>query len=102
MSRDERRSTFTSTSGGVMTVEAGAITGEMELSTKPDEEALEALVRYAGAEEWYTVEGGPVPLEEGTDPGGLHRRIVAHLMEPGRRRGGNEEPVSLRSFSEHP
>lgn len=98
MSPEELRSTFTSTAGGVMTVEAGAITGELELSTRPAGGALEVLVRYAGAEEWYTVEGSPVSLEEETNPGGLHERIVAHLTEPGRRIGGNEEPVSLVSF----
>jgi hypothetical protein len=101
MNPDETPSTFTSTAGGVMTTEAGAITGELELSTRPTGEILEVLVRYAGAEEWYTVEGSPVSLEEGTDPGKLHERIVAHLTEPGRRSRGNEEPVSLSSFSEN-
>ena len=100
MSPEERRSTFNSTAGGVMTVEAGAVTGELELSTRPAEESLEVNVRYAGAEEWYTVGGGPVSLEEGANPGGLHERIVAHLAEPGRRSRGNEEPASLMSFSE--
>lgn len=45
----ELRSTFDSTMGGVMTVEAGAITGELELLTKPtaDGTGVEALVRYS-------------------------------------------------------
>ena len=101
MSREERRSTFDSTAGGVMTVEAGAVTGELELSTRPDVGYLEVFVRYAGAEEWYTVEGSPVSLEEGADPGDLHERVQAHLTEPGRRISGNEGPVSLASFSEN-
>lgn len=101
MSPDETRPTFTSTAGGVMTKEAGAITGELELSTRPAEETLEVLIRYAEAEEWYTVEGSPVSLEEETDPGELHERVVAHLTKPGRRTSGNEEPVSLNSFSEN-
>lgn len=99
MSPDELRSTFNSTAGGVMTVEAGAITGELDLSTRPTGETLEVLVRYAGAEEWYTVEDSPISLEEETDPGELHERIVAHLKKPGQRISGNEEPVSLTSFS---
>jgi hypothetical protein len=49
---EELRSTFTSTVGGVMTEEAGAITGDLELLTHPTSEAgnaqLEVLVRYAG------------------------------------------------------
>ena len=50
------RSTFVSTTGGVMTDEVGAITGELELLTRlmPDG-GTEALVRYAGAQDLYTV-----------------------------------------------
>jgi hypothetical protein len=99
MSPDEMRSTFASTTGGVMTREVGAVTGELELSTRPVERNLEVFVRYAGAEEWYTVEGSPVSLEEGTEPGELHEHIVAHLIEPGDISRGNEDPTSLRSFS---
>lgn len=102
MSQEERHSTFASTAGGVMTVEAGAITGELELSTRPDGGNLEVLVRYVGAEEWYTVEGNPISLEKGTDSNRLHERIVAHLSQPGRRISGNEEPVSLTSFPQAP
>src|SRR5918998_5185210 len=58
---EELRSEFVSTVGGVMTEEAGAVTGDLELLTRPAEVgALEALVRYAGAEEWYTVSGSPL------------------------------------------
>ncbi len=99
MSPEEIRSTFNSTDGGVMTVEAGAITGDLDLSTRPAGGNLEVFVRYAGAEEWYTVEGSPVSLK-GAAPGELHERIVAHLTEPGRRIRSNEEPISLSSFSE--
>ena len=101
MNPDERRFTFDSTAGGVMTVETGAITGELELSTRPDEGNLEVFVRYAGAEEWYTVKGGPISSSEEIDPGELHECIVAHLSHPGRRISGNEEPVSLASFPEN-
>jgi hypothetical protein len=98
MSPDERRSTFNSTAGGVMTVEAGAITGELEILTRSVRGSLETFVRYTGAEEWYTVEGGPISPEEETDPGDLHERIVKHLTQPGGMKNGNEEPVSLASF----
>ncbi len=45
-----------------MTEEVGAITGELELLTRltPDGD-IEALVRYAGAQDLYTVSGSPVP-----------------------------------------
>jgi hypothetical protein len=47
-----------------MTEKADVVTGELELLTHPSEAAdggLEVLVRYVGAEEWYTVSGSPVP-----------------------------------------
>lgn len=93
----ELRSTFNSTAGGVMTEEVGAITGELELSTRPAKGVLAVLVRYAGAEEWYTVEGSPISLRE-ADPGKLHECTVGHLTKPGRVVDGNEEPTSLESF----
>ena len=68
----ELRSTFQSTAGGVMTDEAGAITGELELLTRPtpDGESIEALVRYAGAQDLCTVSGSPVrALSERPDTG---------------------------------
>ncbi len=99
MSPEELRSTFASTPGGVMTEEVGAVTGELELLTRPAEGAIEVLVRYVGAEEWYAVEGGPVPLESETDLGELHERIVKHLTSSGKMVNGNEQPASLASFS---
>lgn len=98
MSPEELRAAFTSTTGGVMTKEAGAITGELELLTRPAEGVLEVLVRYVGAEEWYTVEGGSVSLKE-ADHRDVHERIVGHLTESGDISRGNEEPTSLTSFS---
>ena len=43
-------STFTSTTGGVMTEEAGALTGELELLCRPETGDLRVEVRYAGAD----------------------------------------------------
>ncbi len=102
---DEIRSTFASTTGGVMTKEAGAVTGDLEISTHPEGVSLAVSVRYAGAEEWYTVEGSPISLsneaplspDEHRD---LHQRVLGHLTSPGRVVDGNELPVSLASF--HP
>ncbi len=102
---DEIRSTFASTTGGVMTKEAGAVTGDLEISTRAEGEALGVSVRYAGAEEWYTVEGSPISLSSTAplspeEPSELHQRVLGHLMSPGRVVDGNELPVSLASF--HP
>ena len=98
---EEARSSFESTTGGVMTVEAGAITGELEVATRPGDGALEAKVRYIGAEEWYTVDGSPVALEASALPSlpELHERVLNHLRQPGPVVSGNEHPTSLRDFS---
>lgn len=89
-------SNFISTTGGIMTDEAGAITGELEVRTLAEAGLLEVSVRYAGAEEWYTVIGSPVPLSgKETDPAHLHQRVVTHLSSPGTVTEGNEEAISL-------
>ena len=51
----ELRSPFNSTTGGVMTVEAGAITGELVTRPTADGNGIRALVTYAGARDLYTV-----------------------------------------------
>lgn len=82
-----------------MTDEAGAITGELEVRTLPEAGLLDVHVRYAGAEEWYTVTGSPVPLcGEENDPGDLHERVVKHLTNPGPIVDGNEEATSLKGL----
>ena len=93
----EFRSTFTSTTGGVMTKEAGAVTGDLELLCRPGAEGLGVLVRYAGADEWYTVSGGPVRVRGNPDdaPG----RVLGHLGTPGPVVDGNERAVTLEGFA---
>lgn len=94
-------STFVSTTGGVMTDEVGAITGELELLTRPtpDGSAVEAIVRYAGAQDLYTVSGSPVRTatlsERQAEHHVAHERILEALTTPGTVSGGNEMPVDL-------
>jgi hypothetical protein len=98
----ELRSAFASTAGGVMTEEAGAVTGDLELLTRPapDGRGVEALVRYAGSRDLYAVSGSPVrvtsegPNEE--EHQAAHGRILGLLTTPGRVEGGNELPTDLR------
>lgn len=76
-----------------MTVEVGAVTGELEVTTIIQDGSAEVKVRYAGAEDLYTVEGSPVKT---TLPGeDCHERIIAILTTPGEKRGFNEDPVTL-------
>jgi hypothetical protein len=94
---EELRSEFVSTVGGVMTEETGAVTGDLELLTRPSEagdSGLEVLVRYAGAKEWYTVSGSPTPADGG-DHRASHDAVLAQLTAAGPVEGGNELPVDL-------
>ena len=100
---EELRSLFASTTGGVMTEEAGAVTGDLELLIRPapDGQAIEALVGYAGARELYTVSGSPVRAasegQEVEEHWAAHERILGLLTTPSRAdEGGNELPIDLR------
>ncbi len=101
--KGEARSIIASTTGGVMTKEVGAITGDLEIATRPTGTGIiEVTVRYAGASEWYTVEGSPIESGGGcgsSELDELHERIVEHLTTPGPIVEGNEEPVYLSQFS---
>lgn len=92
----EPRKTFTSTTGGVLTEEAGAVTGELELLCRPGPGGLDVLVRYAGADEWYTVSGSPVRVQG--EPDDAPGRVVRHLVTPGPVVDGNERAVTLEGF----
>ncbi len=102
---NETRSTVVSTTGGVMTEEVGAVTGELEVATRPlAAEDITVTVRYAGADEWYSVEGSPIELGKagGLPPPNLHElheRLVRHLTTPGKVVDGNEQATSLLGFS---
>ncbi len=89
-----------------MTEETGAVTGDLEVATLLSQtvNSVEITVRYAGAEEWYTVEGSPVKLGDASGPPPiklreLHERVVGHLTTPGKIVEGNEESTSLLGFS---
>ena len=91
----ELKSTFTGTTGGVLTKEVGAVTGDLELLTRPTEGGIEAEVRYEGARDLYTISGSPLKT---TDPHPeAHRAILQKLTTPGRIEKGNELPVDLTS-----
>lgn len=102
---NETRSTVTSTTGGIMTEEVGAVTGDLEVATRSlAAEDIEVTVRYAGADEWYSVEGSPNKLGKvgGLPPSKLrelHERLIRHLTTPGKVVDGNEQATSLLGFS---
>lgn len=74
--------------GGVMTDEVGVITGELDVITTPlPDGRATVLVRYADAEEWYTMTGAPVPVP----PAGLSA-LHAHVLRRVQEGGGAEVP----------
>ena len=49
-----------------MTVEVGVVTGDLTVTTTDTGNGTAAVrVRYTGADEWYELEGSPVPMPEG-------------------------------------
>lgn len=93
------RSIFYSTAGGVKTDEAGAVTGELEVATAVESGNLEVSVRYAGAEDWYTVSGSPVQVGRSGNSDShraFHDQALEALTQPGSVSRGNEQPVDIR------
>nr|WP_129667315.1 hypothetical protein [Phytoactinopolyspora endophytica] len=77
------RSTFNATPDGVMTNEVGVVTGELELRTScGDDGTLSLAVRYAGADEWYTIQGHDYRLHDVRDHEVVHRLLVNVLARP--------------------
>ena len=93
-------SRFTSTTGGVMTLEVGAITGDLELLTRPtgNDDGIEALVGYTGARDQYTVAGSPIATTSTHQ--NTHDRILEKLTTPGRLGAAGELPVDLTKLVE--
>jgi hypothetical protein len=60
---------------------------------------IEAMVRYAGAQDLYTVSGSPVHAVSGhpdqAEHRATHERLLETLTTPGRVEGGNEQPIDL-------
>ena len=82
-----------------MTDEVGLVTGDLEIATRLlNAGVFDVRVRYAGAEEWYTVAGSPVSADGRYPAADLHERVVEYLTTPRPVVGGNKEPTSLRGF----
>ena len=83
-----------------MTDEQGAVTGALTIATRLlDAGVLNVCVRYAGAEEWFTVARSPVALVDRYPAADLHERVVEYLTDPSSVLGDNEEPTSLRGLT---
>ena len=68
--------------GGVMTDEAGVVTGELQLETAFADGKAALRVRYRDADEWYAVTGGHVPVADPAARDAVHAIAVALLNRP--------------------
>ena len=76
------RSSDVNAPGGVMTDEAGVITGELTLRTELSGATVTLRVQYKDAEEWYAVTDGTAALKDPADLDAVHALAVALLQRP--------------------
>ena len=62
--------------GGVRTVEAGVLRGELDVHTTWAEAQAIVTVQQSGSADWYAVEGSPVPCATEQESRDLHQHIV--------------------------
>jgi hypothetical protein len=68
-------------SGGVMTDEVGAVTGDLTLRTElSDDGTLRQQIQYVGADEWYGVTDAPTKLD-GHTLDEIHTAAVGQLSK---------------------
>ena len=80
---DGRSTDIVARSGGVMTDEVGAVTGELTLRTEVDADGVVVQrVQYRGADEWYLVTGSRTTLADGRTLDDIHNEAVAQLSRP--------------------
>jgi hypothetical protein len=80
--RTKSRTADVNAPGGVMTDEAGVVTGELTLRTDLSGNEVTLHVQYKEAEEWYAVTGGRVTLEDPADLDAVHTLYAALLHRP--------------------
>ncbi|MFE0652619.1 hypothetical protein ACFVZH_28995 [Streptomyces sp. NPDC059534] len=67
--------------GGVLTVEAGVVTGDVTVHTTWTETEARVAVQYSGASDWFTMSGSPVPCATERESRDLHDAVVAAVRE---------------------
>jgi hypothetical protein len=68
--------------GGVMTDEAGVVTGDLTLRSELAKGTYVLRVQYQGAAEWYQVTGTKTGLHSEADLDAMHAQAVALLNRP--------------------
>jgi hypothetical protein len=68
--------------GGVMTDEAGVITGEVTLLTELSGDQVTIRAQYKDADEWYSVTGAKTTVKDPADLDAVHAIAVGLLNRP--------------------
>lgn len=63
--------------GGVLTEEAGILTGDLSVHTTWADGEARVAVQYSGASDWFTMSGSPTPCPSEADSRALHDAVVA-------------------------
>ena len=78
----EKTTDITAGPGGVMTDEAGVITGDLTLRTEYADGKVTVHVQYKDADEWYVVTGGRAALKDEADVDAVHSIVARILNRP--------------------
>ncbi len=65
----------------MLTVEAGAVTGDLTVHTTWADNEARVAVQYSGASDWFTMSGSPVPCASEEESRDLHDAVVAAVRE---------------------
>jgi hypothetical protein len=69
--------------GGVLTDEAGVLSGDLTVHTTWADDTAQITVQYTGAIDWFTMSGSPVPCHSEEDSRHLHETAVRAVREGG-------------------
>lgn len=81
-SGNQRTADIVAPPGGVMTDEAGVVTGELTLRTELTKGTVGLRVKYRDADEWYAVTGVAAALADPADLDAVHAVAVGLLHRP--------------------
>ncbi|MEI7032174.1 hypothetical protein [Streptomyces pratensis] len=62
--------------GGVRTVEAGILTGDLTVHTTWSDGQAAVAVQYSGSSDWCTLEGSPAPCPSEEESRSFHQSVV--------------------------
>lgn len=90
--------TSTIESQGILTVEVGAVSGALDVTTTLSDGSAVVTVAYHEAAEAYTVAGSGI--ETDLDEAALHQVVIAHLTQaPSRDASGNVPNLDLTTLT---